>query len=473
MKAASGNPSPRHLAPEPTAPDWHSLSLEEIARRLGTDLEHGLAVTDAAQRRQTFGPNALREPPPEAWWWKFLRQFQELVIWILLVAALIAAAMGDWADTAAILAIVLVNAIIGFFQEERALQALAALQRISAPVAKAVRAGELRHLPTRDLVPGDRIELDAGDHVPADARLIEAFGLRVQEAALTGESEPVEKSPAGPLPMATSLSDRLSIVHSGTVVAAGRGAAIVVATGMTTEIGRIASLLERAPAETTPLQRRLAELGRFLIVVCLGVVAVIFALEIARGGPVTEVLLRAVSLAVAAVPEGLPAVVTLVLAVGLQRMAARNALVRRLPSVETLGSVTVICSDKTGTLTRNEMTVREIVTAAGRYRVTGAGYSPHGEFRRTADGAAVAAAMQPDLERLLVIGARCNNAAVQPGDAGGWRVVGDPTEGALVVAAMKGGIPAGDSAAKVEFEIPFDSERKRMSVVVQIGRAHV
>ena len=467
MKPASGNPSLRHFDPEPAAPGWHSLSLEEIASRLGTDLERGLAAADAEQRRQTFGPNALREPPQEAWWWKFLRQFQELVIWILLVAALIAGAMGDWADTAAILAIVLVNAIIGFFQEERALQALAALQRISTPVAKAVRAGELQQLPTRDLVPGDRIELDAGDNVPADARLIEAFGLRVQEAALTGESEPVEKTPAGPLPVATPLGDRLSIVYSGTVVAAGRGAAIVVATGMATEIGRIASLLERSPPETTPLQRRLAELGRLLIAVCLGVVAVIFVLEIARGGPVTEVLLRAVSLAVAAVPEGLPAVVTLVLAVGIQRMAARNALVRRLPSVETLGSVTVICSDKTGTLTRNEMTVREIATATGRYRVTGVGYSPHGEFQRVTDGAAVAVATQPDLERLLVIGARCNNAAVQPDHGGGWRVVGDPTEGALVVAAMKGGIRAGDSAERVECEIPFDSERKRMSVVVR------
>ncbi|MFM7290889.1 MAG: HAD-IC family P-type ATPase, partial [Planctomycetia bacterium] len=278
---------------------WHTLSLEEIADRLDADLQHGLAAGEADRRRGTYGANLLREPPPEAWWWKFLRQFREVVIWILLVAALIAGAMGDWADTAAILAIVLLNAIIGFLQEERAQQALAALQRISAPVAKVVRDGEPGQLPARELVPGDLIRLEAGDHVPADARLIEAFGLRVQEAALTGESEPVEKQPGEPLPPATPLGDRRSIVHSGTVVAAGRGAAVVVANGMATELGRIASLLVRSPAETTPLQRRLGELGRLLIVVCLVVVAVIFAIELARGGRLNEVLLRAVSLAVA------------------------------------------------------------------------------------------------------------------------------------------------------------------------------
>ncbi len=449
---------------------WHALPIADVTARLGTDPERGLSMAEAERRRAEHGDNVLREKPPEAWWWKFLRQFRELVIWILLAAAVIAWAMGDWADTAAIIAIVLVNAIIGFLQEERALRALAALQRMSAPIAKAVRDGELRPLPARELVPGDRVELEAGDSVPADARLLESFGLRVQEAALTGESEPVEKEPAGPLPAATPLGDRRSIVHAGTVVAAGRAAGIVVATGMATELGRIASLLERAEPETTPLQRRLAELGRLLIVICLAVVAVIFALELLRGGRLTDVLLRAVSLAVAAVPEGLPAVVTVVLAIGLQRMVARNALVRRLPSVETLGSVTVICSDKTGTLTRNEMTVREIATAAGSYDVTGGGYAPHGEFLAAGegpDGRPVAVAARPDLHRLLVIAARCGNASVQPESGGGWRAVGDPTEAALVVAALKAGIAADDPAEPVVFEIPFDSDRKRMSVVVR------
>jgi P-type Ca2+ transporter type 2C len=452
---------------------WHASTLADVAGRLATDADRGLTSTEAARRRAEHGDNVLREKPPEGWWWKLLRQFRELVIWILLAAAVIAGAMGDWADTAAIVAIVLVNAIIGFFQEERALRALAALQRMSAPLARVVRDGEQQQVPAREVVPGDRIELEAGDAVPADARLIEAYGLRVQEAALTGESEPAEKGPAGPLAAATPLGDRRSIVHSGTVVAAGRGAAVVVATGMATELGRIASLLERAEPETTPLQRRLTELGRLLIVICLAVVAVIFVLELARGGRVTDVLLRAVSLAVAAVPEGLPAVVTVVLAIGLQRMVARNALVRRLPSVETLGSVTVICTDKTGTLTRNEMTVREIVTAGGRFEVTGGGYAPQGEFRTTGPGSErqpVVAETQPDLWRLLVIGGRCGNASVQPESGGGWRAVGDPTEAALVVAAVKGGVDVSDPAEPVIFELPFDSDRKRMSVIVQRTR---
>ncbi len=449
---------------------WYALPIADVVVRLATDPDRGLSMAEAERRRVEHGENVLRERPPDAWWWKLLRQFREFVIWILLAAAVIAGAMGDWADTAAIIAIVLVNAIIGFLQEERALRALAALQRMSSPIAKVVRGGELRPVPARELVPGDRIELEAGDSVPADARLLEAFGMRVQEAALTGESEPVEKKPAGPLPDATPLGDRRSIVHAGTVVAAGRAAAIVVATGMGTELGRIASLLERSPPETTPLQRRIAELGRLLIVICLAVVAVIFVLELARGGRTTDVLLRAVSLAVAAVPEGLPAVVTVVLAIGLQRMVARNALVRHLPSVETLGSVTVICSDKTGTLTRNEMTVREIVTARGHFEVTGGGYAPQGEFLAAGGSAGsrpITAAAQPDLHRLLLIAARCGNASVQPESGGGWRAVGDPTEAALVVAALKAGIAGEDAAEPVIFEIPFDSDRKRMSVVVR------
>ena len=372
---------------------WHALPAAEVARRLETGLQQGLTAAEAGRRRAEVGDNVLRERPPERWWWKLLRQFQELVIWILIVAAVIAAVMGDWADATAIVAIVLVNAIIGFLQEERAQAALAALQRMSAPLAKVIRDGEARSIPAREVVPGDRIELEAGDAVPADARLVESFSLRMQESALTGESVPVDKDAAAELVADTPLGDRRTIAHAGTVVAAGHAAAVVVATGMETELGRIASLLEAGQPETTPLQRRLAELGRVLIAVCLVVVAVIFGLEVWRHGGLaamwadgtfTEVLLRAVSLAVAAVPEGLPAVVTVVLAIGLQRMVARNALVRRLPSVETLGSVTVICSDKTGTLTRNEMTVREIVTAAGRWHVSGAGYAPQGEFHRQA-----------------------------------------------------------------------------------------
>ncbi len=469
-------------APEPAgSTPWHAVPVPQAAARLATDPDRGLSAAEAVRRLAEHGENVLRERPAEGWWWKLFRQFQELVIWILIAAAVIAGAMGDWADTAAIVAIVLVNAIIGFFQEERAQAALASLQRMTAPLAKVVRDGEVRSIPAREVVPGDRLELEAGDAVPADARLVESFSLRLQESALTGESVPVEKDAAAEVAETAALGDRRTMVHAGTVVAAGHAMAVVVATGMATELGRIASLLESAGPETTPLQRRLAELGRVLIVVCLAVVGIIFALEIWRGGGFTamwegghfgELLLRAVSLAVAAVPEGLPAVVTVVLAIGLQRMVRRNALVRRLPSVETLGSVTVICSDKTGTLTRNEMTVREVVTAGGRWHVTGAGYAPQGEFLAGHEpaGEPVRPSAEPDLHRLLQIAARCNNAEVRPGrDGGGWQVVGDPTEGALVVAALKAGVPREDPAEPVVFEIPFDSDRKRMSVVVRLA----
>ncbi|MEI7782687.1 MAG: HAD-IC family P-type ATPase, partial [Planctomycetota bacterium] len=349
-----------------------------------------------------------------------------------------------------------------------ALRALAALKRLAAPLARVIRDGVIEAIPAREIVPGDRIELAAGDYVPADARLITAHALHVQEAALTGESVPLEKHVDRTLAADTPLGDRRTMVYSGTIVAAGRGAALVVATGMQTELGHIAGLLEHAEPETTPLQRRLAELGRLLIVICLALVGLIFVLEIRRGGKLWEVMLTSVSLAVAAVPEGLPAVVTLVLAIGLQRMVARNALVRRLPSVETLGSVTVVCSDKTGTLTRNEMTVREIHAGGRDYRVTGTGYAPRGRFLAVDDSlAAVDARADPDLERLLTIAARCNNAAVQPRGDGGesWQVIGDPTEGALVVAALKAGIERDEPAAQMLLEIPFDSERKTMSVV--------
>jgi Ca2+-transporting ATPase len=468
---------------------WHARVGDDVAGRLSTDPIRGLTGAEADRRRADLGDNVLRERRPEPWWSRLLRPFRELMVVILLVAAAIAGALGDWADAAAIVAIVLVNAVIGLFQEERAQAALAALQRMAAPVAKVTRDGRARAIPAREVVVGDRIELEAGDAVPADARLVESFALSLQEAALTGESEPVQKDAAALVVADAALGDRSTMVHAGTVVAAGHAAAVVVATGMQTELGRIASLLEAAPPETTPLQRRLAELGRVLVGVCLVVVAVIFGLETWRHGGLaamwadgtfTEVLLRAVSLAVAAVPEGLPAVVTVVLAIGLQRMVARNALVRRLPSVETLGSVTVICSDKTGTLTRNEMTVREVVTAAGRWHVTGAGYAPQGEFRRgpaaggqpaggqPADGPTRVADV-PDLARLLEIAVRCNNAEVRPGgDGAAWQVVGDPTEGALVVAALKGGVSRNEPAEPVVFEIPFDSDRKRMSVVVKL-----
>ncbi len=440
----------------------------------GVFVEHGLPTAEVQNRSQRFGANQLSEAPPVPTWRKIAAQFKDLVIWILIVAAIIAGIMGEWADTAAILAIVLVNGIIGFLQEEKAGRALAALQKLSSPMAKVIRDGRLQSVSARELVPGDRIELEAGDSIPADARLLSGFGLRIQEAALTGESVPVDKEADCVLSEDSPLGDRRNMVYMGTVTAAGKAGAIVVATGMNTELGHIAGLLQRSPPEQTPLQRRLAELGKVLVFVCLALVALIFALQLARGGKLLETLLISVSLAVAAVPEGLPAVVTLTLALGLQRMVKRNALVRKLPSVETLGSVTVICSDKTGTLTRNEMTVREIVTGDERFQVTGGGYAPHGQFLKTREREpSQADPINPrdesDLIQVLTTAARCNNSTVSPrgDDADSWQVIGDPTEGALVAAALKAGVEVHDHAQHVLYEIPFDSERKAMSVVVR------
>ncbi len=446
---------------------WYAISGYDAARELAVDLAHGLTAEEVSQRREQSGWNALTEAPPVPIWKKLVGQFKELVIWILIVAAIIAGVMGEWADTAAILAIVLVNGIIGFLQEEKAGRALAALQKLSSPMAKVIRDGALQSVPAREMVPGDRIELEAGDNIPADARLLSAFSVRVQEAALTGESVPTDKDADCLLNESAPLGDRRNMVYMGTVTAAGKASAVVVATGMNTELGHIAGLLQRSEPETTPLQRRLAELGKVLVAVCLVIVAIIFALQLVRGGKLLEMLLISVSLAVAAVPEGLPAVVTLTLALGLQRMVKRNALVRKLPSVETLGSVTVICSDKTGTLTRNEMTVREIVTGGERYQVTGAGYAPQGQFLKGDEP--INPRDEVDLIQVLTTAARCNNATVSPRGDGidSWQVIGDPTEGALVVAALKAGIQSRDREHHVLHEIPFDSERKAMSVVVR------
>ncbi len=448
--------------------NWYALSAAEVLSRQNVSATDGLSFDDARHRLAEVGSNTLAEEPPTPAWKRVVAQFQDLVVWILIVAAIISGVLKEWVDTAAILAIVGVNGVIGYVQEARAERALASLQKLSAPLAKVLRGGQLMGVPAADLVPGDVIELEAGDHVPADARLLEAFSLRVEEAALTGESVPTEKDAHALLPEATPLGDRRTMVYSGTVVSGGHGTAVIVATGMQTELGHIAGMLARWHPETTPLQRRLAELGRILIVVCLAIVAIIFGLETWRGEQnFFELLLLSASLAVAAVPEGLPAVVTLVLAIGLQRMVARNALVRKLPSVETLGSVTVICSDKTGTLTRNEMTVREIETAGGRLHVSGSGYSPHGRFVRGGEeDEPVNVKADPDVSHLLRIAAWCNNAKVSPrGEGDAWEVVGDPTEGALISVAMKAGIDPG-SRGKVVFEIPFDSERKSMSVVI-------
>jgi len=460
----------KSAAAPPFAREW-----TEIAHALETDAARGLCESEAARRLLGRGPNRLREPSPPKAWSRFLRQFRELLVALLVVAAAVSVALGDWLDAAAILAIVILNALLGFVQEGKAERAIRSLQQLLTPRARVVRAGLARELPAEQIVPGDLLLLEAGDLVAADVRLIETIELRTQEAALTGDSVPVEKRADERLEPDAALGDRLTMAHAGTIVAAGRAKGVVTATGMDTELGRIAGLLETELVEQTPMQRRMRELGRVLIWVCLGAVALVSLARLLQGEGLLEVFVLSVSLAVSAVPEGLPAVVTLVQSLGLQRMAARNVLVRRLASVETLGSVTIICTDKTGTLTRNEMTVREVHAGGRGFELSGAGYVAEGSFRALgADGAErqLDPRAEPDLQLALRAGALCNSARLSPSATpGSWQVLGDPTEGALLIAALKARIElAHDGAvagARILSEIPFSSERRRMSVLAR------
>ncbi len=443
---------------------WHRLAAESVTAHLGVTMA-GLSPEEAARRLSTCGPNELRRddgPSPLA---LLLGQFRSLIVGLLVGAAGVSALLGEWLDAAAILAIVVLNGIIGFLQEHKAERALAALRRMTAPTARVRRGGRSLLVPAREVVPGDVLELEAGDLVPADARLVDVASFRTNEAPLTGESEPVEKSPAASGDGEVPLAERTGMVYLGTSVAAGRGTGVVVATGMQTEFGRIMELLASAGSgEVTPLQARLHALGRVLTWGSLGLVALLFGIGLARGLPAFDLFLTSVSLAVAAVPEGLPAVVTIALALGVQRMARRRALVRRLHAVETLGSTSVICSDKTGTLTVGEMTARTLWLPGRAYDVLGEGYAPLGSIHL--DGRPLDASADPDLQRLLTVMVGCNGAALSE-ESGTWRVLGDPTEGALLAVGLKGGI----AAAEVELqygriaEHPFDSDRKRMTVV--------
>ncbi|MBA4020210.1 MAG: ATPase [Pirellula sp.] len=455
------DPLPPNFAP-------HAASAVDVVARLQTEPARGLPEPEAAARRERWGFNRLPEAQKRSRWQRFLDQFRQFVVVILLVAAVIAGYLGDVADTLAILAIVVLNAALGFFQEDRAERALESMKSLSAPTARVRRNGALQVVAAELLVPGDVVDLEAGDLVPADLRLLEAYALTAQEAALTGESVPVEKDASAVVDAESVPGDRINMLFAGTTIVAGKGIAVVAATGPATELGRIAGFLAEERRDATPLQRRLASLGRALAVACLAIVAVIAALQLLRGLPLSEILLPAVGLAVAAVPESLPTVVTVTLALGLQRLVRRQALVRKLPSVETLGSVTIICSDKTGTLTRNEMTVREVRVGDAAYEVTDAGYGLEGEFRRSDAVGGAAESDDADLRLALAVGLHCNNATLHRGAAGeASQVVGDPTEGALLVAAAKQGLFVDDAQARKEHELPFDSTRKAMSVVVR------
>ncbi len=451
---------------------------EAVLAGLGSDPARGLTSTEAAARLRQFGPNALAAEPPPPAWRRFVAQFQNPLVALLLVAAAISS--GVWLlerdselpfETLTILVIVLANAVLGFIQEARAEQAVAALRRMTAATATVLRDGQRQRILASQVVPGDILLIEEGDAIAADGRVIEAIGLQVSEAALTGESLPVSKC-VEPLGEAAGLGDRRNMVFAGTVVTYGRGRAVVTATGMHTEVGRIAGLLQRTEDEATPLQAEIARVGRTLGAVVIAIAALIVVTVLLTSPAITsrvvvDALVVGVSLAVAAVPEGLAAILTIVLALGMQRMARRNVIVRRLAAVETLGSANVICTDKTGTLTRNEMTARCLITASGQVTLTGSGYAPHGEVL-AADGRPLATDSPLHAEVVLALraAALANNSALQVhGDR--WSIQGDPTEGALRVAAAK--LSLSLEALEHEMprlgELPFSAERKRMSTL--------
>jgi Ca2+-transporting ATPase len=449
------------------AHDWHTHTPGELETTLQSNLDQGLAEREVQQRLAEHGPNELPETPPVSALTLLLGQFTSVIIWVLIGAAVISGLLQEWVDAAAILAIVLLNALLGFVQEYRAEQSIAALKKLSITMARVIREGVIRSIPARELVPGDLIQIEAGDRVPADSRVIYATGLQTQEASLTGESTPVAKSAEPILQTEVPLGDRHNMLFMGTIVVSGKGRALVTATGAQTELGKIAALIHRetqAEQEETPLQRRLEHLGHTLLWLSLGIVVVVFLLGALRGVPLVTMFLTAVSLAVAAIPEGLPAVVTITLAVGVTRMVKRHALIRRLPAVETLGSTTVICSDKTGTLTKNEMTVTTLYQGGDVFTVTGEGYGPAGEIR--SDSEPTTPALKPGLMALLRASVLCNGADLRL-EAFLWHIVGDPTEGALLVAAAKAGLTKHHLEQENLWlgEVPFDSERKKMTVV--------
>ncbi len=469
--------------------DWHALPVQEVLRHLEVH-EQGLTSEEVAKRLAYYGENQLREGRRPGFWQLLWEQLNSFVVLLLLVAALVSALLGDTIEAAAIMAIVVLNAALGIIQERRAEEALAALKKLAAPEAHVLRDGHRQTIPARELVPGDIVFLEAGNYVPADIRLLEAINLRIEEASLTGESVPVQKNAATVLDKNVPLGDRKNTAFMGTLVSYGRGRGVVVATGMRTQLGLIANMLQSVESEETPLQRRLDQLGRSLSIGALILVAVVFVVALFNFTNVqeifvnplgyfreylkeiTDVFIVAISLAIAAVPEGLPAVVTISLALGMREMIQRHALIRKLSSVETLGSATVICSDKTGTLTQNEMTVTRLWVDGKMIDVSGTGYAPHGKFYE--DSREIDITQYPAALTTLWLGVLNNDAELEIVGASEegqtFRVVGDPTEGALLVAAAKAGVyPLSiKEAYPRENEIPFDSERKRMVTIHDI-----
>jgi P-type Ca2+ transporter type 2C len=444
----------------PAMPAWHARALPEVVEQLGSDVAHGLSREQAADRLARHGPNRLARRPPKPQWRLFLEQFKSVLILVLLAAAVLALVVGDLKDAIVISSVVLLNAALGYYQEHRAEAAVAALERILTGTARVRRQGQVEPIELEAVVPGDIVLAEAGDRLAADGRIVAAHSLEIDESALTGESQPVAKSSDAVLPAETPLAERANTAFMSTVVTRGRLELLVTDTGMSTQVGKLAGLLDEAVQAPTPLQVQLDGLGKRLTVIAIGIVSVLFVVELARGNPLEKEVLDAIALAVAAIPEGLPAVVTVTLALGMQRMARNQAIVKKLAAVETLGSTTVICSDKTGTLTMSQMTARAAWFRGMRFEVTGEGYRPDGEVR-AADGAT-----ELDLAPLALPAALCNDARIEAGT-----LTGDPTEGALLGFASKAGFDQGEGARDLPrvAEVPFEATSKLMATFHRDG----
>src|SRR5512134_2416548 len=460
----------------------HAKHLDDVVATLRAHLEHGLTSEEARERLQKFGANELTEKPRPGFLALLWEQFNNYLVIILIIAAVISFALGEWVDAIAIMCIVVLNAVVGVIQESKAEQALAALKKMAAPNAQVIRDGHQVTVAGRELVPGDLVLLEAGNYVPADMRLVSSVNLKVEEASLTGESVPVEKNAAVMLDKEIPLGDRKNSAFMSTMVTYGRGKGLVTGTGMSTQIGMIAEMIQSYEDEDTPLQLKLQQLGKVLGTACLAICAIVLIYGLFRDARLIDVFeigfagwlqaeqkdiinlfMTAVSLAIAAVLEGLPAIVTICLALGMQQMIKRHALIRKLPAVETLGCATVILSDKTGTLTQNEMTVVQGWTAGKRFKVTGEGYNPSGQF--VLEDKHFNAKEDQDSALLLQGALLCNDAQIDEG-----RIIGDPTEGAMAVVAMKAGLQRSElekTMPRVQ-EIPFDSDRKRMTTIHQV-----
>lgn len=444
---------------------WHTKTIEQAVEKLASKAT-GIGQAEAAERLTKYGPNEIKAAQRISAWNILIDQFKNVLILILLGATVISLFLGHGIESIVIAVIVLFAVLLGFIQEYRAERAIEALREMAAPTAKVIRDGKEFQVPAREVVPGDIVVLHTGDRIPADGRLVESVNLQVEEAALTGESVPVEKH-ADPLSTADlPVGDRRNMVYAGTAVTYGRGRALIVATAMQTEFGKIAQLLQTVETGKTPLQQNLDRVGTVLARVAFVVVAIIVALGLLRGQPFIEMLIFGIALAVAVVPEALPAVVTISLAIGVQKMVKRHALIRRLPAVETLGSTSVICSDKTGTLTKDEMTVRKVYVAGKTYNVSGSGYAPRGEFSLNGSGPTKPT---DELRHILTAAVLASDAVLLPDENkdNDWDIKGDPTEGALVVAAAKAGLEKEtlDAQFPRRQEIPFTSETKRMTTL--------